>query len=186
MTWGGIIADNQRALGPLADAGVPGFKCFLIHPGIAGFTMVTEQQLRAALPAVARTGLPLLVHAELPRPIDAATESLASADWKRYSTYLQSRPEEAELAAIRLLLTLCREYKFRLHIVHLSASEALPMLPAARSGGLPVSVETCPHYLHLTAETIPEGATLFKCAPPIRSRENREKLWQGLRDGTID
>jgi allantoinase len=126
------------------------------------------------------------VHAELPGPIDAATENLAYADWRHYATYLKSRPEEAELAAIRLLLSLCREYNFRLHIVHLSASAALPELKAARSEGLPVSVETCPHYLHLTSEAIKDGATLCKCAPPIRSRENCERLWQGLRDGVID
>ena len=184
--WGGVVQDNQGDIEALAAAGVPGFKCFLIHPGIDGFTMVTEQQLRAALPAVARTGLPLLVHAELPGPIDAATENLANADWRRYSTYLQSRPEEAELAAIRLLLSLCREYGFRLHIVHLSASAALQELKIARSQGLAVSVETCPHYLHLTSETIEDGATVCKCAPPIRSRENRERLWQGLKDGVID
>lgn len=186
MAWGGVVADNQSEIEPLADARVPGFKCFLVHPGIEGFTMVTEQQLRAALPHVARTGLPLLVHAELPGPIDAATRELTDADWRRYPTYLKSRPEEAELSAIRLLLSLCRAYKFRLHIVHLSASQALPELRAARSEGLAVSVETCPHYLHLAAETIPDGATLFKCAPPIRSRENCEKLWQGLREGIID
>lgn len=186
MAWGGVVADNQSEIEPLADAGVSGFKCFLVHPGIDGFAMVTEQQLRAALPHVARTGLPLLVHAELPSPIDAATRELTDADWRRYPTYLKSRPEEAELSAIRLLLSLCRAYKFRLHIVHLSASQALPELRAARSEGLAVSVETCPHYLHLAAETIPDGATLFKCAPPIRSRENCEKLWQGLREGIID
>ena len=184
--WGGVVADNQGEIEALASAGVPGFKCFLVHPGIDGFTMVTEPQLRAALPHLARTGLPLLVHAELPEAIDSATEKLATADWSRYATYLQSRPEEAELSAIRLLLSLCREYKFRLHIVHLSASRALPELRAARSEGLAVSVETCPHYLHLTADTIANGATLFKCAPPIRNRENREQLWEGLRDGTID
>lgn len=184
--WGGVVEDNQSDIEALAAAGVPGFKCFLIHPGIDSFTMVTEQQLRAALPALARTDLPLLVHAELPGPIDAATEDLANADWKHYSTYLQSRPEEAELGAIRLLLTLCREYKFRLHIVHLSASAALPELKKARSQGLAVTVETCPHYLHLTSDAIKDGATLYKCAPPIRSRENRERLWQGLSDGVID
>ncbi|MGA9980795.1 MAG: allantoinase AllB [Candidatus Sulfotelmatobacter sp.] len=184
--WGGVVADNQDDIEALAKAGVPGFKCFLINPGIDGFTMVTETQLRAALPHVARTGLPLLVHAELPGPIDAATEKLASADWRRYATYLQSRPDEAELAAIRLLLALCREYGFRLHIVHLATGLALEELQAARASGLPVTVETCPHYLHLAAETIPDGATLAKCAPPIRSRDNREKLWQGLRDRTID
>jgi allantoinase len=186
LAWGGVVADNQREIEPLAEAGVAGFKCFLVHPGIDGFTMVTEQQLRAALPHVARTGLPLLVHAELPGPIDAAAANLTDADWSVYETYLQSRPDEAEVAAIRLLLVLCREYKFRLHIVHLSASKALPELRAARSERLPVSVETCPHYLRLTAEMIPKGATLFKCAPPIRGPENCERLWQGLRDGTID
>ncbi|MGB2621150.1 MAG: allantoinase AllB [Candidatus Acidiferrum sp.] len=184
--WGGVVADNQLDIEPLASAGVPGFKCFLVHPGIDGFTMVTEPQLRAALPHVARTGLPLLVHAELPAPIDSATARLSAADWSLYETYLQSRPEEAELSAIRLLLSLCREFHFRLHIVHLSAAQALPELRAARLAGLPVTVETCPHYLHLTSEKIPRGATLFKCAPPIRSRENREQLWQALRDGTID
>jgi allantoinase len=184
--WGGLVPDNQADIEALAAAGVPGFKCFLINPGIDGFTMVTEQQLRLALPHVARTGLPLLVHAELPDPIDYATVALANADWSRYSTYLQSRPDEAELAAIRLMLSLCREYRFRLHIVHLSTSLALPELRAARAEGLAVSVETCPHYLHLSAETIPDGATLNKCAPPVRSRENCERLWQGLRDGIID
>jgi allantoinase len=189
--WGGVVRDsgindNQNDIAALAAAGVPGFKCFLVNPGIDGFTMVTEQQLRLALPHVARTRLPLLVHAELPGPIDRATEALANADWRRYSTYLQSRPDEAELAAIRLMIELCREYGFRLHIVHLSTSQALPELRAARAAGLSVSVETCPHYLRLAAESIADGATLQKCAPPIRSRENREKLWQGLRDGAID
>jgi allantoinase len=186
LAWGGVVSDNQGDIEALAAAGVSGFKCFLIHPGIDGFTMVTEPELRAALPHVARTGLPLLVHAELSGPIDEAKLRLQTADWSRYSTYLQSRPEEAELAAIRLLLSLCRQYKFRLHIVHLSASGALAELRAARAEGLPVSVETCPHYLHFCAEEIPDGATLCKCAPPIRSRANREKLWQGLKDGIID
>jgi len=184
--WGGVVHDNQNDIEALAVAGVAGFKCFLVDPGIDSFTMVTERQLRTALPYVARTGLPLLVHAELPGLINRATNALAGADWNCYSTYLQSRPDEAELAAIRMMLSLCREYGFRLHIVHLSTSEAIKELQAARSNGLQVSVETCPHYLHLAAEDIANGATLRKCAPPIRSRENCEKLWQGLRDGTID
>jgi len=184
--WGGVVSDNQQDIEPLGSAGVLGFKCFLIHPGIDGFTMVTEQELRAALPHVARTGLPLLVHAELSGPIDAATATLGAADWRSYPTYLKSRPDEAELSAIRLLVALCREYRFRLHVVHLSTCEGLALLRAARSEGLPVSVETCPHYLHLTAETIGDGAALCKCAPPVRSRENRERLWQGLREGVID
>jgi allantoinase len=184
--WGGIVRDNESDTETLAAAGVLGFKCFLIHPGIDGFTMVTGEDLRRALPHVARTGLPLLVHAELAGPVDAATERLADADWKSYATYLQSRPDEAELSAIAMMLSLCRQYNFHLHIVHLSSSQALPLLRTARSEGLVVSVETCPHYLHLAAEEIANGFTMCKCAPPIRSRDNREALWQGLKEGTID
>jgi allantoinase len=186
MAWGGVVSDNQAHIERLAAAGVPGFKSFLIHPGIDGFTMVTEQELRAALPHVARTGLPLLVHAELPGPVDAATPQLERADWSKYATYLQSRPDEAELSAIQLMISLCREFHFHLHIVHLATSRALEMLRVAKSEGLPVSVETCPHYLHFSSDKIPDGQTLFKCAPPIRSRENCERLWQGLREGVFD
>jgi allantoinase len=184
--WGGVVQGNQADIEKLASAGVRGFKGFLIHPGIDGFTMVGEDDLRAALPHLARTGLPLLVHAELAGPIEAATARLANSDWRCYATYLQSRPDEAELSAIRMMLPLCRQYDFRLHIVHLSSGLALAELRVARAEGLPVTVETCPHYLHLAAEEISNAATLCKCAPPIRSRENRETLWQGLRDGVID
>src|SRR5216683_8126227 len=186
MAWGGVVSGNQEHIEGLAAAGVPGFKCFLIHPGIDGFTMVTERELRAALAHVARTGLPLLVHAELPGPVDEATRQLAEADWSKYATYLQSRPDEAELAAIRLMISLCREYHFRVHIVHLATCQALDIVRAAKAEGLPVSVETCPHYLHFSSDQIPDGQTLFKCAPPIRSLENGERLWRGLREGVID
>jgi allantoinase len=184
--WGGAVADNQQHILPLARAGVLGFKCFLIYPGCDGFTMIDQQQLEAALPFIAETGLPLLVHSELAGPIDAATERLRGADWRSYATYLASRPDEAELLAIRLMVRLCRQYNFRLHIVHLSTALALDELKAARDEGLPITVETCPHYLHFAAEAIPDGATLLKCAPPIRSKENQQHLWRGLRDGTID
>jgi allantoinase len=184
--WGGVVQGNSEEISLLADAGVRGFKCFLVHPGVDEFTMVAEPDLRAALPHVARTGLPLLVHAELPGPIHETTAGLQSADWKNYATYLQSRPDAAELQAIQLMLALCREFGFRLHIVHLASAPALDELRAARAANLPVTVETCPHYLHLAAESIPEGATLCKCAPPIRSSANREQLWQGLKDGIID
>ena len=186
--WGGAVDGNQHQLEPLALAGVPGFKCFLIYPGCDGFTSIDRANLELALPHIAQTGLPLLVHAELAAPIDAAVARLNSsgADWRTYATYLASRPDEAELQAIQMLLDLCRQYRFRLHIVHLATALALPMLAAAKAEGLPVTVETCPHYLHCAAEDIADGATLFKCAPPIRSRDNREALWQGLLDGTID
>jgi allantoinase len=184
--WGGAVEDNQADLLPLARAGVLGFKCFLIYPGCDGFAMIDRRQLERALPAIAESGLPLLVHAELAGPIDAAMEGLRDADWRRYATYLASRPDEAELAAIRMMIQLCREYGFRLHIVHLATAQALPELNAARAEGLPVTVETCPHYLHFAAEEIADGATLLKCAPPIRGAGNREALWQGLREGGID
>jgi allantoinase len=184
--WGGAVADNQLHILPLAHAGVRGYKCFLIYPGCDGFTMIDQQQLEAALPYIAQSGLPLLVHAELADPIDHATATLHQADWRSYGTYLASRPDEAELEAIRLMIRLCRQYRFQLHIVHLSTALALDDLKAARAEGLPITVETCPHYFHFAAEDIPDGATLLKCAPPLRTRANREALWQALRDGAID
>lgn len=186
--WGGVVPGNADQIGPLAQAGVRGFKCFLIHPGTEEFQMVAEPDLREAMPRIAETGLPLLAHAEIPGPITEASAQLDAkgADWRSYGTYLQSRPPEAERQAIRLLIRLCREYRVRTHIVHLSAAGALEELEAARAEGLPLTVETCPHYLFFEAESIPDGATQFKCAPPIRDAANRDALWQGLRDGTID
>lgn len=187
--WGGVVADNQQHLGALAEAGVLGYKCFLIHPGIEGFTMVNQEQLEAAMPLVAGAKLPLLTHAELPGPIEAARQDLGrdpSTDWRKYQTYLRSRPDEAELEAIRLMICLAREYGCHVHIVHLSSCQALADLRRAREEGLPITVETCPHYLHLRAEDIRDGATQYKCAPPIRSRENQEQLWAALREGIID
>jgi allantoinase len=149
---------------------------------------VTEADLREALPRIAETELPLLVHAEVPGPIIQACTQLddRSKDWRSYGTYLQSRPAEAEMRAIRLMIGLCREYRCRVHIVHLSAASALDRLEAARAEGLPITVETCPHYLFFDGESIPDRATQFKCAPPIRNSANRDALWQGLRDGIID
>jgi allantoinase len=186
--WGGCVDGNQHHLEPLARAGVPGFKAFLIYPGCDGFTAIDRANLELAIPHIARTGLPLLVHAELAPSIDAAFAHLnaTGADWRKYSTYLASRPDEAELEAIELLLNLCRSHRFRLHIVHVSTAKALPLIAAAKREGLSVTAETCPHFLHCAAEDIPDGATLFKSAPPIRSRANRELLWQALLDGTLD
>jgi allantoinase len=186
--WGGAVDGNQHELEPLAIEGVAGFKCFLIYPGCDGFTEIDRANLELAVPHIARTGLPLLVHAELAGPIDAAVARLNAneANWHKYATYLASRPDDAELEAIAMLLDLCRMHRFRLHIVHLSTAKALPMIRAARMEGLPLTVETCPHYLHCAAEEIGDGATLFKCAPPIRSAANREQLWTALLDGTIN
>jgi allantoinase len=189
MSWGGAVDGNAEHLQPLANAGVPGYKCFLVYPGCEGFTSIDIQNLEAAVPIIAQTGLPLLVHAELQGPIDAALSTLPSAEnaaWRHYATYLASRPDEAEMAAITMLIDLCRQYRFRLHIVHLATACAVEMLRTAKAEGLPITVETCPHYLHLFAESIPDGATEFKCAPPVRSRANREALWDALKAGVID
>lgn len=184
--WGGVSEQNTEHLEPLAAAGVRGFKCFLADPGIDGFARVDEGELRVAAPYIAQTGLPLLVHAELPGPLHSASSALGNADWRRHASWLASRPDQAEVEAIRLMLALSEEYGLRLHIVHLATAEAIPDLRRARTNGIRVTVETCPHYLHFAAEAIPNGSTLHKCAPPIRSAANREALWEALREGMID
>jgi allantoinase len=184
--WGGVVPGNTAELRPLWEAGVFGFKCFFVPSGVEEFAHVSEADLRAAAPELAALGAPLLAHAEMPGPIAAVVTALSKADPKSYATWLASRPREAENEAIALLLRLSREFRVRTHIVHLSSSDAIQQLRQAKSDGLAVSVETCPHYLTFAAEEIGEGATEFKCAPPIRERENLEKLWAALADGTID
>jgi allantoinase len=185
--WGGLVQGNAHELRPQWEAGVYGFKCFLAPSGVAEFAHVTELDLRAALPELAALGAPLLAHAELPGPINQAVAKLPSGVSARaYATWLASRPREAENTAISLLLRLRREFNARVHIVHLSSSDAVAAIRTAKTEGAKISVETCPHYLTFAAEEIPDCATEFKCAPPIRERENREKLWSALDDGTID
>jgi allantoinase len=186
--WGGVVHGNPDALPALAQAGVPGFKCFMIHSGIGGFAWVDESDLRLALERLRGTQLPLLVHAEVAGPIKAATEALnqSGANWQKYSTYLASRPDAAEIDAIKLLIGLAQDYQTPIHIVHLSSAQALPILAEARSYGAPITVETCVHYLAFAAEQIPDGATEFKCAPPIRNEANCQQLWAALESGLID
>ncbi|HXR39491.1 MAG TPA: allantoinase AllB [Terracidiphilus sp.] len=186
--WGGVVRGNAENLPALAAAGILGFKCFLIHSGIDGFAWVDEPELRLALARLKGTGLPLLAHAEVTGPVDAATEKLnaAGADWRKYATYLASRPDAAEVEAIALLIGLAEEFETPVHIVHLASAQALPLLAAARLRGAPVTVETCVQYLWFAAEEIPDGATEFKCAPPIRRKANREALWAALEEGLID
>jgi allantoinase len=186
--WGGVVRGNAESLEQLARAGVAGFKCFLVHSGIDGFAWVDEADLRAALGNLRGSGLPLLAHAELVGPVDIATGKLnrMGADWRKYSTFLASRPDAAEIDAITLLIRLAKEFSTPIHIVHLSSARVLPLLAEARRHGLPITVETCPHYLWIAAEEIPDGATEYKCAPAIRYAENRERLWKALEDGLID
>ena len=184
--WGGVVPGNTAELAPLIERGVRGFKCFLIHSGVDEFPHVTETDLREAMPEIARLGSVLLVHAEVPGPIDSAAATLTGLDPREYKTFLRSRPRESENEAVALMIRLCRETGCRVHIVHHSSSDACAMLRAARLEGLPLTVETCPHYLTFAAEEVPDGATHFKCCPPVRERENREKLWEAIADGTID
>jgi len=186
--WGGVVRGNADAIEPLVSAGVPGFKCFLIHSGIDGFAWVGEADLRLALKKLQASELPLLVHAEVAGPVDEATRTLnaAHSDWRKYSTYLASRPDAAEIEAISMLIRLTEEFETPIHIVHLASAEALPLLVEARGRGLPITVETCVQYLWFAAEQIPDGATEYKCAPPIRDAANREALWNALERGMID
>jgi allantoinase len=184
--WGSVSGNNAGDLEPMAAAGVRGFKCFLSDPGIDGFAKVDDAELRAALPRLARTGLPLLVHAEDPEVLAQAAQGLTTADWRKHTTWLRSRPDEAELVAIRRMIALAKEFGMRLHIVHLATAYAMEELHNARADGLRVTVETCPHYLYFDAREIRDGSTLHKCAPPIRSAGNRELLWEALREGDID
>ena len=184
--WGGVVPGNVSELGPLAREGVRGFKCFLIDSGVEEFPHVGPADLRIAMPELARLGSVLLVHAELEGPVEAAAASVSDRDPREYYTFLRSRPRRSEDAAIALMIDLCRETGTRVHIVHHSSSDALGLLREARSEGLPITVETCPHYLTFAAEDIHDGDTHFKCCPPLRERENREKLWGAVADGTID
>ena len=179
--WGGVVPGNTAELAPMFAAGVVGFKCFLVPSGVDEFEHVTEAHLREAMPELARLDALLIVHAELPGPIK--TSAVSARD---YQTFLESRPRAAENEAIELMIRLSREFNTRVHIVHLSSADAVPVIRKAQREGVRMTAETCPHYLHFAAEAIPVGATEFKCCPPIREQENREQLWQGLADGTID
>jgi allantoinase len=179
--WGGVIPGNAPLLAGLADAGVLGCKAFMVHSGIDEFPNATRDDLLRAMPLLRDKGIPLLAHAEL----DLGAE-ISEPDPRNYQNYLQSRPPHWETAAIEQLIELCRETRCHVHIVHLSAAESIPAIRAAKAEGLPISVETCPHYLCLQAETIADGETLFKCAPPIRDQANQDLLWKGLFEGVID
>ncbi len=181
--YGGVIPGNVDELEPLIERGVRGFKCFLIHSGIDDFPDAKESDLRLSMPILARHNVPLLVHAEL--DCNGHSHGLSEKP-SSYQAFLESRPRRWENEAIELMIRLCREYKCKVHIVHLSSSDAIANIRQARQDGLPFTVETCPHYLTFAAEEIQDGDPRFKCAPPIRERENREKLWQAVTDRIID
>ena len=180
--WAGAVPGNLGQLAPLHEAGVLGFKCFLADSGTDDFPPVSAGQMEQALSVLRGFGTPLLVHAESAE----AAAAIGEASGRRYADYLASRPRGVENLAVAQVIEAARRTGGHAHIVHLSSSDALPMIASARREGVPVTAETCPHYLALTAEEIADGATACKCSPPIREAANRDLLWDGLRDGVLD
>ena len=180
--WGGLVPDNLGDLGPLIDEGVFGFKCFLLHSGVEEFPFLNEDQLEEYLAVLRTYGALMIVHAEDSKAISRAPDPYG----KRYANFLASRPRGAENVAIAHVIEAARYTKARVHLLHLSSSDAVPMIRTARRDGVTITVETCPHYLFFEAESIADGATEFKCCPPIREADNREELWGALDRGDID
>ncbi|KAJ1797968.1 Allantoinase [Coemansia sp. RSA 2399] len=183
-TWGGVVPGNAADLAPMLDAGARGFKCFLCDSGVDEFPPVNEEQLRTAMVELKKKSGLIMFHAEMDTgaTVDAAKNPI------EYNTFLDSRPPNMEVKAIDLVIQMCREFAPHVpcHIVHLSAADALPAIRAAKREGLPLTVETCFHYLSISSEDIPSRSTEYKCCPPIRGKENRDKLWDAVLDGTID
>ncbi len=183
---GGLVPSNPHGLAELFREGVVAFKCFLAESGVDEFHHVHEKELREGMRELAKIDAPLFVHAELPEPLSEGEKAARGLDPRSYATYLASRPRRAEDAAVDLVLRVAKETGARAHVVHLSSSDALGTFRRARDEDTLLTVETCPHYLTFAAEEIPDGATAFKCAPPIRESENRDKLWAALREGLVD
>lgn len=179
--WGGIIPGNENEIEGLIERGVLGFKAFLTHSGIDEFPNVTEEDLRKAMPLIAKKGLPLLVHCELTDDVQRSGDDVRS-----YINYLGTRPKIWEDNAIEMMIRLCEEFDCRVHIVHLSSADSLEQIQRAKEKGLPITVETGQHYLYFNAEQINDGETQFKCAPPIREKENNDMLWKALQSSIID
>jgi allantoinase len=181
---GGLVPGNASELVPLHSAGVFGFKCFLCPSGVDEFPPMSPGDLREAAPTLAALDALLMVHAEWPPALERAAG--ASGDRRSYATWLASRPVTAETDAVRFLIGLAREWGLRIHVVHVSGAETLELIAAARAEGVRMTAETCPHYLGFAAEEIPDGATEYKCAPPIREARHRDGLWKALAGGQLD
>jgi allantoinase len=179
--WGGAIPGNLGQLRGLHDAGVFGFKCFLLHSGVDEFPPLRPADLAGYLATLRSSDGLMIVHAEDSDAIDRAP----SCHGEHYLDFLASRPRAAENLAVAHVIEAARATGARVHVLHLSSSDALPMIAGARRDGVRITAETCPHYLALSAEEVPDGATQFKCCPPVREAANRELLWGGLADGTI-
>ncbi|MGW2862013.1 allantoinase AllB [Streptomyces sp. NPDC001205] len=180
--WGGALPDNVKDLGPLHEAGVFGFKAFLSPSGVEEFPELDQKQLERSLAEIAGFDGLMIIHAEDPHELDAAPHLTGP----KYADYLATRPRVSENTAIEGLINAAKRVGARVHVLHLSSSDALPLIAAAKREGVRLTVETCPHYLTLTAEEVPDGASEFKCCPPIREAANQDLLWAALADGTID
>ncbi|MEV7540956.1 allantoinase AllB [Streptomyces sp. NPDC089915] len=180
--WGGALPDNVKDLAPLHDAGVYGFKCFLSPSGVDEFPLLDQEQLATSLAEITGFGGLLIVHAEDPHHLESAPQNPGP----KYADFLASRPQDAENTAIQNLIAQAKRLNARVHVLHLSSASALPLIAAAKAEGVQITVESCPHFLTLTAEEVPDGATEFKCCPPIREAANQDVLWDALADGTID
>jgi len=179
--WGGAIPGNLAEMPRLRAGGVLGFKCFLVDPGVPGFAPLDAIGLEQALAVARDLDAPLLVHAESV----SVLAGMAPMSGRKYADYLASRPKEVENVAVAQVIEAARRTGGHAHVVHLSSSDAVAMIAEARRGGVRITAETCPHYLTLAAEEIPDGATAFKCSPPIREGSNRDSLWSGLQQGVI-
>jgi allantoinase len=177
--WGGAVPGNAGSLGPLLDAGVVGFKSFLIDSGIPEFPPLSREELRSAMAAIADSGAAMIVHAEDPAQVTAPASG-------SYDAFVASRPPVAERRAIETVISASAFSGARAHIVHLAAGECAALISSAKAAGINLSAETCPHYLFFAAEEVPPGRTEFKCCPPVRYAVNREALWRALGDGAID
>jgi allantoinase len=184
--WGGIVPGNRRELTALLEAGALGLKAFLVPSGIDDFPPVEDEELGAAMAAVAASGAPVLVHAEDADEISRSVARALDVRPDSHAAWVASRPAAAEARAVARVAALCARTRARAHVVHVSAEEALGEVSRARTAGLPLSAETCPHYLSFASEDVADGDTRFKCAPPIREGRHRDALWRGLLDGTVD
>lgn len=180
--WGGAVPDNLGRLEELWDQGVTGFKCFLVDSGVPEFPPLQGADFGAAMAEVAGFGGLMIVHAEDPDVLG----SVPAWSSRRYRDFVDSRPPEAEVRAVETVIEQVRRHGTRAHILHVSSARALAPIAAAKAEGLPLTAETCPHYLIFDSDTVPDGAAEYKCCPPIRDPGNRRELWEGLAGGVLD
>lgn len=183
--WGGIVPDNLDQLEELSERGVIGFKAFMANSGIEDFPCADDRTLREGMKRAAKLGKLVAVHAES----EAITSELARRAAAQYKTsirdYLGSRPVRAELEAIERAIEFAGETGCALHIVHVSSGVGVALVAEARTRGVDVTCETCPHYLALTEDDVERLGAVAKCAPPLRSAAAQDELWERVLAGEV-